>query len=75
MIPLQGFSPDMETPTPGVLVDCSQFIPYETGMEAAPSLQSIPNVPALAAACRGSAVVTRLDGTRRVIAGTSAGLF
>ena len=75
MIPLQGFSPDMESPTPGVIVDCSQFIPYETGMEAAPSLETLSGVPALADPCLGSVVATRLDGTRRVLAGTDDALY
>ena len=75
MTPLLGFSPDMESPTPGVIVDCSQFIPYETGMEAAPSLETISGVPALADPCLGAVVATRLDGTRRVFAGTDDALY
>lgn len=75
MIPLLGFSPDVEAPTPGMLTDCSQFIPYFTGMEAAPTLETPTGVPALAAACQGAAVVTLLDGTRRVFAGTQTALY
>lgn len=58
-----------------MLVDCSQFIPYLTGMEAAPALQTPTGVPALADDCQGAAVVTLLDGTRRVIAGTQSALY
>lgn len=75
MIQLLGFAPDVEAPTPGMLVDCSQFIPYLTGMEAAPSLQTPVGVPALADPCQGAAVVTLLDNTRRVIAGTQDALY
>jgi hypothetical protein len=75
VIPLLGFSPDVEAPTPGMLIDCSQFIPYLTGMEAAPSLQTPVGVPALADPCQGAAVVTLLDSTRRVIAGTQDALY
>lgn len=75
MTPLLGFAPDVEAPTPGMLVDCSQFIPYLTGMEAAPALQTPTGVPALADDCQGAAVVTLLDGTRRVIAGTQSALY
>ncbi len=75
MIPLLGFSPDVEAPTPGMLTDCSQFIPYLTGMEAAPSAQTPVGVPALADPCQGAAVVTLLDSTRRVIAGTQDALY
>ena len=75
MTPLLGFAPDLEAPTPGVLVDCAQFIPYRSGMEAAPSLQTPAGVPTLAAACQGAAVLTRLDGTRRLIAGAQTALY
>ncbi len=75
MTPLLGFAPDMESPTEGVLVDCEQFIPYLTGMEAAPTPSTPASVPALAAECRGAAVVTKLDGTRRILAGTTTKLY
>jgi len=75
MIQLLGFAPDLEAPTPGVVVDCSQFIPYLTGMEAAPSLQTPSGVPALADDCQGAAVVTLLDSTRRVFAGAQTALY
>lgn len=75
MTPLLGFAPDLEAPTPGTVVDCSQFIPYLTGMEAAPSLQTPSGVPALASACQGAAVVTKLDGTRRVFAGAQTAMY
>ena len=75
MTPLLGFLPDVEAPTPGMLTDCSQFIPYLTGMESAPSLSTPVGVPALADPCQGAAVVTLLDGTRRVIAGTQDALY
>ena len=38
MTPLMGFAPDVESTTPGVLVDCAQLIPFESGMEAAPGM-------------------------------------
>lgn len=75
MTPLQGFAPDMEAPTAGVLTDCTNFIPYETGMEAAPSPVSPIDVPVLAAACTGAASVTKRDGSKRVFAGTSTALY
>ena len=75
MTPLQGFAPDMEAPTAGVLVDCENFIPYLSGMEAAPSPSTPVDVPALAAACIGSASATKIDGTKRVFAGTSTKLY
>jgi hypothetical protein len=71
--PLGGFSPDMPTDTPGIMVDCTNFIPYDTGMKAAPGARTISN--ALAAACRGAATLTKLSGTRRVFAGSSTKLY
>ena len=75
MTPLLGFAPDMEAPTVGVITDCTNFVPYLTGMEAAPLPATPAGVPVLAAECRGAAVATRLDGTRRVIAGTTTKLY
>lgn len=75
MTPLLGFAPDVEAPTPGTVVDCSQFIPYLTGMEAAPSLITPEGVPALADPCEGAAVITNLDSTRRVFAGTETAMY
>lgn len=75
MTPLTGFAPDVEAPTPGVITDCVNFIPYMTGMEAAPSLSTPGGVPALATDCRGGAVVTLLDNTRRVFAGAATKLY
>lgn len=75
MTPLQGFAPDMDAATPGVLTDCEQFIPYESGMEAAPSPVTPSDVPVLAAACLGATVVEKLNGTRRILAGTATKLY
>ena len=73
MNPLLGFTPDAPTTTPGIILDCTQFIPYESGMRAAPSLNT--QAAALAAECRGAATLTKLDGTRRVFAGTAADMY
>ena len=73
MIPLKGFTPDAPTTTPGILLDCTDFIPYESGMRSAPSPSVVAS--ALAAECRGARTLTQLSGTRRVFAGTAAGLY
>jgi hypothetical protein len=75
MIPLTGFAPDMEVTTPGLVADCTNFIPYINGMEGAPEPFTPASTPVLPAACQGAAVVTRLDDNRRIIAGTSAKLY
>jgi len=75
MTPIHGFAPDLEAPTAGVLVDCENLIPYQAGMEGAPSAVTPSNVPVLASDCRGAIVTTKLDGTRRTIAGTATSLY
>ena len=62
MTPLMGFAPDVESTTPGVLVDCAQLIPFESGMEAAPGLTVPTGVGVLAADCRG----VNTDGALRL---------
>jgi hypothetical protein len=44
-------------------------------MRGAPSLATISGVPPLIAECRNAAVGTKLDGSRRVFAGTAAALY
>jgi hypothetical protein len=75
VIPLIGFAPDMDPATPGVITDCSQLIPYESGMKAAPSAVAPNGVGPLAAACAGAAVLSDLTSVRRIIAGTAAKLY
>lgn len=75
MIPVAGFAPDADPTTPGVLSDCTNLIPNLIGMQGGPSAVTPTGVPALAAACQGAAVVTKLDGTRRLIAGAKAAIY
>jgi len=72
---LLGFTPDAEATTPGILTACTNLIPYENGMKGAPSAATPGSTPALAAACLGAVVVTKLDDTRRIIAGTGTKLY
>jgi len=71
--PLLGFTPDASVTSPGVIADCEGMIPCNTGMEAAPTPSAYAD--ALAAKCLGAATLTKLDGTRRVFAGTSTKLY
>lgn len=75
MFKLTGFAPDADPTTPGVVTSCTNFIPYEQGMKASPTPFTPASTPALAAACQGAAVVTKLDDTRRIIAGTQTKLY
>lgn len=72
---LQGFLPDVDPTIAGVITDCTNFIPYESGMRGAPTNSTPSGVPALAAECRGAGVVTKLDDSRRVFAGTTTKLY
>lgn len=75
MTPLSGFAPDADQTTPGLLSDCQNLIPALIGMEGAPEPVAPSGAPALPAACRGAAVLYKLDNSRRIIAGTSAGIY
>jgi len=75
MIPFAGYLPDADPTTPGLIKDCVQWIPYENGYEAAPSPTNASGVSPLAASCRGAAVMTLLDSTRRLFAGTQTKLY
>lgn len=72
--PIVGYAPDADPTTPGILTDCQHLIPFEAGYKGAPTPVAA-NVAALAAACRGAVVATKLDSTRRVFAGTQTKLY
>lgn len=74
MTPILGFTPDMDPTAPGVILECSEVVGTDVGMKAAPTSTSV-GLPALAAACRGAAVLRNLSDNRRLIAGTAAALF
>ncbi|USE79482.1 hypothetical protein NDR89_23105 [Cupriavidus gilardii] len=71
---LIGFAPDLDTTTPGVLVDCAMMVPGTKGMRAAPSPVNA-GLPALSAPAVGAALVTRLDNAKRFFVGTSTKLY
>lgn len=75
MIPIIGFAPDADPATPGLLTDCENLVPYLNGMQAAPTPTTPASTPALASACQGAAVVSKLDNTRRIIAGAQTKIY
>jgi hypothetical protein len=75
MTPLLGFAPDLPATTPAVITDCVNLIPFENGMRAAPGPIAPLGVGLLAAACAGAAVLEKVDGTRRLFAGTAAAMY
>lgn len=72
---LLGFLPDADPTVSGVLTSVFNLVPFDQGMKGAPSPVTPANVPVLAAECLGANVVARLDGTRRIVAGTSGKLY
>lgn len=74
MTPLLGFQPDLNPDLPGVMTECRHIIPYEQGFTGAPT-GTAANAAVLAAECRGARVVTKLDETRRIFAGTQTKLY
>jgi hypothetical protein len=75
MVPILGFAPDADQTTPGILSDCENLIPAVIGMEGAPSAVTPSGVPALAAGCKGAAVVYKLDNSRRLFAGSQTNMY
>jgi len=74
MSPIIGFAPDSDPTIVGVLMECVNIIPFEAGFMGAPSPTPV-QAAALAAPCRGAAVVMRLDGTRRIFAATQTKIY
>ena len=75
MIPLIGYSPDVNPTIPGVVVDCVSYVPSVRGMKSALSPVTGTLTSALAAACVGAAALRKLDGTTRFFAGTATKLY
>lgn len=75
MTPLLGFLPDVDASTPGAIIAATNIVPAPNGVAAAPSAVTVAGVPALAAECRNAAVATKLDGTRRIFAGSATDLY
>lgn len=74
VVPILGYTPDIDPTTDGAITDCGNMLPTLRGLKAAPSPQSTA-YGALAAPCRGAVVALRLDNTRRFFAGTSTRLY
>lgn len=76
MIPLLGFTPDVDPATPGVVTDCTNLIPTEKGMAGGPTpIAAVTGLAALASQARGASVLVNTSGTRRTVAGTQTKLY
>lgn len=73
-VPLQSWIPDGDPTSPGIITDCTNLVPSKRGYKSAPT-GSVTGLPALAAACRGSAMISIIDGTNYLFAGTQTKLY
>ncbi|MEX3840269.1 hypothetical protein [Paraburkholderia sp. BR10882] len=71
---LLGFAPDLDPSTPGIFQTCNNVVPTLIGFKSAASPVNA-GLPALTQPARGSALISRLDGTDRQFAGTESRLF
>jgi hypothetical protein len=74
IVELLGYAPDANQNIVGVLTNCSGVIPSFKGMKGAPTPADTP-MTSLGATCMGAALLTKLDGTNRLIAGTATALW
>jgi hypothetical protein len=74
IVKLLGYNPDADPTIIGVLTDCASVVPSFRGMKGAPS-PAVSGIATLAATCQGAAVLTKLDGTNRMFAGTGIKLY
>lgn len=71
---IAAFAPDLDPTTTGIMTALSNMAPTMRGYAGAPSAQSV-GLPALASAASGAAVCTKLDSTKRILAGTATNLY
>lgn len=71
---LTGFAPDLDPATPGVIVDCQNIIPTSQKTLAAANSLVTASIGLIDADPTGAFVGRLLDGTKRLIVGTSAKL-
>lgn len=73
-IKLLGFAPDAPTNTPGIFTDSSAIIPTERGF-ANGGIATTAATGTMAGRALGGAVLTLVDGRRRIVAGTATKLY
>lgn len=69
-----GYAPDADPTLPGIITDCEMMEPSLRGMKSAPSAAST-DLTALSAKCQGAALVTKLDGSKRLFAATQTKIY
>ena len=74
IVQLLGYAPDADPHISGVLTNASGVVPSLKGLKGAPSPASV-NMATLAATCVGAALVSKLDGTNRLFAGSATKIY
>lgn len=73
-VALNGFAPDRDPETPGILTDCNAAVPTIQGIAGANSL-ALTSLPALAANPTNAFIALLLDGTKRFFAATATKIY
>lgn len=73
-VKIAGWVPDADETTPGILLDVTNMLPSMRGYRGVPGGVA-SEYTALAAACVGSALVTKNDGNTRLFAGSASTLY
>jgi len=74
LVKLDQWIPDADETLQGVIVDLDDMIPTSRGYQGAPSAVS-PGLAALATACRTASIVSLLDGSNVMFAGTQTKIY
>lgn len=74
MVPFSSFAPDLDPTTPGIITECTNLVPTLRGYAGGPSGADV-GMDALAAAALSAALTVKLDGTKRMFAGTTTKLY
>lgn len=74
LVPIQEWNPDTDETKPGVITELDGMIPSMRGYKGTPNPVSI-GLPALAASCRTASIVTLLNGTNVLFAGTQTKIY
>lgn len=72
-VQIQGFAPDKDPLTAGIVLSCTNAIPTVRGFKALPSGVAVSN--ALPAPPLGATVAYYSDGSQRIVAGTASHLY
>lgn len=75
MTPFSSFAPDADPTSPGVITEITNMVPTIRGSYVGGPSGADVGMAALAAAALGAAIVTKLDGSTRLFAGTATALY